>query len=389
MQKEREVIVVGAGPSGALTATLLAQHGHDVLLLDKHEFPRVKTCGDAVPSQAIDILREAGMEAKVEAAVSRDEFYPLTQMRLVSPKGYQTISLLRKSENGSNSYVAPRLYFDALIQLHAIEAGAEFRQVKVEEPLIENGRVVGVKARNHNGLENIRARIIVGADGVASVIARTLRTKVRHVDAHRALALRAYVEGIEINPHEIEFYLYQNILPGYAWIFPRGNGLANIGLGMRLDHYRKKPLRLKAMLEEFLAMPVITKRLKNGWKIRDIASWPLNFGSQKDLSYSFDGALLVGDAAGFINPLTGGGIHRSLISGQLAAQVIQKALHSGDTTLTGLQQYEELCKDSLLGDLRRAYHMQKLLLRFPFLIDIFIKYFQGNNSLVNTLLTKL
>ncbi|MEZ4645742.1 MAG: FAD-dependent monooxygenase [Chloroflexota bacterium] len=76
MSDEREVIVVGAGPAGAITATLLAQNGHDVLLLDRHTFPRDKVCGDAVPAQAIDILNRAGMKEKVETAVSRGELPP-------------------------------------------------------------------------------------------------------------------------------------------------------------------------------------------------------------------------------------------------------------------------------------------------------------------------
>jgi hypothetical protein len=95
---------------------------------------------------------------------------------------------------------------------------------------------------------------------------------------------------MEVYPHEVEFYLYRSILPGYAWIFPVGGDRANIGLGMRLDHYRKAGRNLKAMLEDFLAMPDINKRLKKGWVLTGVGSWPLNFGSQKHLQYVFDGA---------------------------------------------------------------------------------------------------
>ncbi len=125
-------------------------------------------------------------------------------------------------------------------------------------------------------------------------------------DGHRAVALRAYIEDLELYPHEVEFYLYDKILPGYAWVFPAADNMANIGLGMRLDHFRRLKRNLKKMLQDFLEMPAIRERLKHGGVLRDVATWQLNFGSQRNLQHVYDGAVLVGDAAGFINPLTGG-----------------------------------------------------------------------------------
>ncbi|MEZ4645741.1 MAG: NAD(P)/FAD-dependent oxidoreductase [Chloroflexota bacterium] len=239
-------------------------------------------------------------------------------------------------------------------------------------------------------MKTLRARIIVGADGVTSAMTLAHCPKhVQHVDAHRAVALRAYIENIEEFPHEVEFYLYKNILPGYAWIFPTGKGQANIGLGMRLDHFRQTPRKLKAMLTEFLEIPAIKKRLKQGWKLRDIATWQLNFGSQKHLQLAFDGAVLVGDAAGLINPLTGGGIHNSLVSGKLAAETIHGALQRGDVSRTGLQGYEKRCHESLWDNMKRSYRLQKTLIRFPFLVDFLVNRLQENSALAQIFLTKL
>ena len=242
---EHDVIVVGAGPGGATTATALAQQGHDVLLMDRQAFPRDKICGDAVSLGCIEIMRGLGMGPRIDAAIARGEFYPLSGMRLVGPSGHTLSANFHGGPNGEQSLVAPRIYFDAVIQQQAVESGARFVQAEVKEPIVEDGRVVGVLARQDGDTKAFRARVVVGADGVTSSIMRALRPEPeQHVDKHRAVALRAYIEDIELYPHEVEFFLYDDILPGYAWIFPIGENVANIGLGMRLDRFRalkKKP----------------------------------------------------------------------------------------------------------------------------------------------------
>ncbi len=390
MERERDVIVVGAGPAGSTTAAILAQKGYDVLLIDRKAFPRDKPCGDAVPAGAIEILWRLGMREKIDAAVERGEFYPLKGMRLVSPKGHLLEAKFKKGREGGESFVAPRIYFDACIQQHAVESGAEFCRADVKEPVLENGRVVGVNARVNGDVKSLRAKVVVGADGVTSVITRALRPKEnQHVDGHRAVAIRAYIEDLEEYPHEVEFYLYDEILPGYAWIFPTGKNQANIGLGMRLDHFRKRKRNLNKMLREFLEMPDIKKRLKNGGQLRDVATWQLNFGSQKRLQHAFDGAVLVGDAAGFINPLTGGGIHNSIVSADLAAKTIDEALQRGDVSRESLKVYEVRCHEAMWDGMKRSYLLQKWLMRFPFVIDFLVKRMKENSQLAQIFLTKL
>lgn len=375
---ERDVIVVGAGPAGAATATELAQMGHDVLLLDRAPFPRDKTCGDAVSEDVIQFMQRLGMADKIRQAEARGEFYPLDSIRIVSPKGYVLQRQFQYESRDVTSYVAPRVYFDAVIQKHAVESGAEFVVAEVKEPVIEDGRVQGVVARVGKELRTYRSRVVVGADGVTSIIMRHLRPPPeQHHDDHRAVALRAYIEDLEITPHEVEFYLYRPILPGYAWVFPTSDTEANIGLGMRLDSFRRLNRNLKAMLAEFLKMPALQKRLKRGGIVRDIATWQLNFGSQKRLRHAFDGALLVGDAAGFINPLTGGGIHNALISARLAAQTIDEAIRGGDTSREALRVYERRCDDEMGSSMRRSYMFQRGLDMAPALTDWM---FKGNRS---------
>lgn len=394
MEKERDVIIVGAGPAGATAAAILAQQGHDVLLLDRADFPRDKICGDGIPNGVISIMNRLGMADKVQTAEERGEFHPLSQVRLVSPKGHTVDAPLKPGEDGAKSYVAPRKVLDAAIQQQAVESGVTFRTAQAQGPIMADGKVVGVQAKvGSNGgtkIVDFPAKLVIGADGVTSAIARSLRPKqAQHNDEHRAVALRAYIEDIEEIPHTAEFYLYEEINPGYAWIFSLGNNRANIGLGMRLDHFRQTKTKLETLLHQFMEMPNIKKRLKQGGKLRDIATWQLNFGSQKGLQFAFDGAMLIGDAAGFINPITGGGIHNGMISAELAAQTAHEALTAGNVSFSQLRIYQQRCEHHLYPGLRRSYNYQRTLLRFPALVDLLIKWGKENSQLAQIFLSKL
>ena len=136
-------------------------------------------------------------------------------------------------------------------------------------------------------------------------------------------------------------------------------------------------------------MPDIKRRLKNGGQLHDVATWQLNFGSQKHLQHTFDGALLVGDAAGFINPLTGGGIHNAIISARLASQTIHNALMQGDTSRENLKVYEKQVDAEMWDSMKRSYFIQRWVLKFPWLVDMLVTHVGENSSLAKTFLSKL
>lgn len=384
----RDVIVVGAGPGGATAATQLAQQGHDVLLLDRTPFPRDKTCGDAFPASAARVLADLGMGPAIEAAVAREEFYPVERVRILSPRGIEVKAEFSYADPAHKTYVAPRLNLDVLIQAHAVKSGAEFRVAQVQAPIIEEGQVVGVRARVNGATAEWRSRLVIGADGVTSAIARALRPK-EHPPQHRAVALRAYIEDMAEIDRTVEFFLYREILPGYAWIFPLGGGRANIGLGMRLDIFKHRQADLRQMLDAFLALPDIHPRLQRGGVLSGVKTWQLNFGSIRDVQRAFAGALLVGDAGGLIDPLTGGGIDNAIISATLAADVAAAALRVGDFSLAQLERYETECEAALWPGFRRSYNLQRGLLRFPLLIDLLARTMRANSSFAQTFLAKL
>lgn len=385
--EEREVIIVGAGPAGATAATLLAQQGHDVLLLDRQTFPRDKACGDAVAAGSIALLQSLGMAPAIEKAVAAQQWYPVKSLRLVSPHGYQLEADFPANKIG---YIAPRRHFDALLQQHAVACGAEFRCGPVQDLLLENNQVVGVITRERTGGQAIRAKVVIGADGATSLVARKLRTQALD-EQHRAVALRAYVEGIELAPHCIEFYFFRDILPGgYAWLFPLGAERANIGLGLRLDRFRQRraALDLAQALQRFIAHPLIKARLKPNSQVTNIATWPLTLGAQPHVRYAWAGALLIGDAAGFTNPLTGAGIHNALASAQLASEVIQQALQRHDLSYAMLRLYEQRCAAAFTAKLRRAHRLETLT-TFPFIIDFLVRGLGKNGGFVQTFMAKI
>jgi len=380
---EREIIVVGAGPSGSTTATDLAQKGHDVLLIDRQQFPRDKTCGDGIPAGAIEILFSLGMEERIRDA----GFYEVTRILLSSPRGYVVEADLKPGKTGAESCVVPRMEFDALIQQHAVDSGVEFCNARVTEPIIEGERVVGVRARINGDVREIRSQVVVAADGVTSVVARALRDD-KQEDDHRAVALRTYITDIEEKPHEVEFYLYHEILPGYAWIFPYGEGKANLGLGMRLDKFREIGISLEDMVDIFLEMPEIKKRIKRGGEMNETSIWQLNFGSQP-IKKAYHGALLVGDAAGLINPLTGGGIHNGLQSALIASDVIHAALKKKDTSLKQLAVFDGLIDQKMKANMRKSYFIQRSLMRVPLWVDLIVRWGGSNSEVAKIFIDKL
>jgi geranylgeranyl reductase family protein len=383
---EREIIVVGAGPAGATAAMALARQGRDVLLLDRQDFPRDKICGDAVPAEAIQLLYDYGAGEKIEAAVERGEFYPVKKMFLASPRGYMIHAEFEETK--VDSMITPRVYFDALLKEHAVDNGAEFCKAQVMGPIIEDGRVAGVNARFNGTTEAVRSKMVIAADGVSSVMSRALRED-KHPPDHSAVAVRAYIEGLEIMPHEVEFYLYKSVLPGYAWIFPTKVDEANVGLGMRTDKFKETNSDLNRMMDEFLELPTIKPRLKPGWKMTGLKRWPLKFGSMKKVKRAYNNALLIGDAGAFINPLTGGGIHNSMITARIAAEVTTEALDSGDLSAQFLQQYETRCEEELWISMKRAHLMQRWLMNLPITIDVLIKLAGSNSGFANMFLSKL
>jgi len=369
---DADVIIVGAGPAGATTACGLARAGFEVLLLDRRSFPRDKTCGDGVPPGSIEILNSLGMADKIRSA----GFNTVRAIRLGSPSGRTWDASFRPKREGTQFYVAPRFQLDAIIQGHAVQSGARFVRCSVKGPVLSDGRITGVRAVSESGETEYTARVVVGADGATSSIARALRTRSKLPADRRCVAIRAYVDGIETVPDRVEFYFYRRFRPGYGWVFPLGQDRANVGVVMRADRYREAGVSLEELMGEFWETPAMAGRLRPGGRVTDAASWQLPNAAPVPMRNAFAGAVLVGDAAALVDPLTGEGIHNALVSAQLAADSIGEALRSGDTSKAGLSSYDRRCQDALGPLVARSDRVHQWLDRAPWWIDLLF-FFAG------------
>jgi flavin-dependent dehydrogenase len=165
----------------------------------------------------------------------------------------------------------------------------------------------------------------------------------------------------------IELAFLDHIQLGYAWFFPVAARRANVGIGMRLDFYKRQPHSLDTLLAQYLALPKLAQRV-GGNRIEDLQSWPLplfSFEKQR----VFNGALLAGDAGGFVHPITAAGIYPAIVTGKCAAEAALYALERGNVSQTCLSRYDTLWQEALAADFRPAVTAAKLSTLFPHLVS--------------------
>jgi geranylgeranyl reductase family protein len=363
---DADVIVVGAGPAGATAACDLARRNRRVVLVDREAFPRVKTCGDGVPPGSIEILNQLGLGD----ALGDAGFYPIGGIRIGSPAGITWEATFRPKRPGLRFVVAPRERFDAIIQRGAVDNGAEFVRADVRDLIVEGGAVKGILAGIDGTTVQLRSRVVIGADGATSVVRRRLKPGGKLPPERRAVAIRGYVDGIETLPHKVEFYFTRALRPGYGWIFPVGPDRANVGVYTRVDRLKQGGAGLEALLNDFLRTNAVRDRLHPGYNKTMVSAWQLPCGADRPESNVFDGALLVGDAAALVDPLTGEGIHNALVSARIAADVVDEALDSQDCSSRALSAYDRRREDSLGPLLRRSARVQDWVDRAPWWVDI-------------------
>ncbi|WBQ03544.1 NAD(P)/FAD-dependent oxidoreductase [Kribbella sp. CA-293567] len=294
-----DMVVVGAGPGGAAAAlgALAAEPGLSVLLLDRQEFPRDKVCGDGIAPEVFDLLAGAGVDGVV------DDRTPVRRLSL--RRGRLGVERLMARP----AYVVPRLVFDARLVEAAQAAGAVLRKQRVARVEVQGSSVM---------VDDEEARMVVGADGAHSLVRKTLGVASGPV----ALALRGYAPTPADRAERQVIVFGTARQPSYAWSFDRGDGWSNIGYGEQLRDGQEHPTRagLLRSLEELLPGASADATDWRGHQL-PLSSWAWRPQAGR--------VMLVGDAAGLINPMTGEGIYYAIATGMLAGKAAAEAIGRG------------------------------------------------------------
>jgi geranylgeranyl reductase family protein len=352
-----DAIVVGGGPGGSTAAAFLSAKGRRVLLLDKEKWPRDKTCGDAVSGKSVGILSELGLVGAIEKA----DHGETTGLTFSSPNG-KTVSIpFRKDNRGiAKGYVCRRMVYDDLLWQNAARKCTAHEGANVVGVVREGGKICGVKVKLFDGSEKeYRGKVVIGADGVSSLIAREIRGADIDPD-HTCIAYRAYYSGVSGMNGTIEIHFVKSVMPGYFWIFPLENGLANVGVGMVMADVKKNGVNLqKVMLDVLEQNPLFKGRFANAKMVSPMKAWSLPFGSKKRKIHA-DNVLLVGDAAGLVDPFSGEGMGNAMYSGRLAAKIVDESLSANDTSEAFFAKYDNELWEGIWNELSMSYTMQKL-----------------------------
>lgn len=331
---EADLAIVGAGPAGAAAACHFSRAGFRVVLMDQQAFPRDKVCGDFVGPWALQEIDRLGLfsEAPFRDAnkIFRAEFYL---------NGNKIVEAPIPHLPGLRNYglCIPRLQMDHAIASAAIESGAHLLQARVTGYETDaNG--VTVYYQDGARMQSLRARLLLGADGSTSLIARILRGK-QVPKCDRIIAVRAYFGGVSGQIDQAALYADASVFPGYYWLFPLGADSANVGIGMLLETWPANGEHLRQRLLNLIRSgSAIRGRLANSVMHGKIVGWPLSTFDPR-LSVVADRVALIGEAAGLINPLNGEGIQYALHSARWSFEAMADALSGDDLASSRLTPY--------------------------------------------------
>jgi digeranylgeranylglycerophospholipid reductase len=334
MKDSYDVLVIGAGPAGSTAARTAAEKGLDVLLIEKRQ-----EIGD--PVRCAEGVSKEYLKKHVEID-KRWICADLTGSRIYAPDGTK-IEMSEEIAGGEVGYVLERKVFDRALAELAAKAGAEVRvKTRATGLIIEEDFVKGARLMHLGKEYDVRAKIVIGADGVESKVGRWagIDTSLKPIDIETCV--QYLIAGADINQEYCEFYIGNEIAPGgYVWIFPKGEGKANVGIGVlgsKLGKFKPRPIDyLNNFLEKRFPDAKIVEMFFGGV--------PVSGSIERT---STNGLMLIGDAARQSDPITGGGILNAMDAGKIAGEAAYAAISAGDVSLEKLDEvYEKPWRETI------------------------------------------
>jgi geranylgeranyl reductase family protein len=360
---EAEVIVVGGGPAGALAALTLARRGVRVLVLDKKRFPRDKPCGGGIRHGVYARFPDLATTLRTKIAI-----HEIRRVVMESPAGHAVTA----SRDTPLYLTMRRTQLDAALLAEARAAGARVREsARVTEIERPRGRLV---VRCVDGTSE-SARIVIGADGVNSVVARAAGLTPGFADDALAIDTMEETPLSELSmadPGSMYVAYGYKGRPGYGYVFPKAD-CVDFGVGYMLPFYKRAlagpPYPHHArFLDEVAARGIVRGRSNPD----NFKAYRLPLGGPLPRTVA-DGVLLCGDAGGFVNAYTGEGIYYAMVTGRHAGEVAADALSLGDTSVRRLEDYERRWKEEIGDELSDSVRIQRRLFNNPALADAIIR----------------
>ncbi|MFX0002164.1 MAG: NAD(P)/FAD-dependent oxidoreductase [Promethearchaeota archaeon] len=344
-----DVVISGAGPAGSKCAEVLAKNGFKVALIEKDTKWR-KPCGGAVNSKIF----------KYYPQLRKIDFHHINKIKIYSAEFYKFGYTWKREIDYSIN--VDRLKFDTILRNIAVDVGADLFDKNISyDFVIKNNRRIGIKTKSPLGIKEYLGKIIVIADGMSSKLAIKSGLRKKWKIEEIMLAKSAIMEGVN-NIEKDTISIFFKSYRGYGWLFPLEENKFNIGIGTMGEANLK--YNLNQIFEGFIKDPEIkkfipTNRYKKIWE----GACPLPGSGVIEKSLYGDNIMLIGDAAGFVNPISGEGICPSIASGKAAAETAISALENENISKNTLKQYKF---HPTIKKIARSYKLNFSLLDFCF-----------------------